>query len=196
MQLYFEVKISGSLETQLWHVMLCWKLSYERILCWSRHVRGCFAGVDTWEVLWYLEEYEWYPINSKRTLLHWYALKHFTGLHWPVFSWCATLSRASLGFTKNTLALVHLVMPHRSLLIDLGFPDFIEKCAKELLVVFWLLLQISADLCRFDKASLMVSAGPSCCCWTPLLTHVWCLLLDWIAEILRTKTGSISKNDF
>ena len=33
-------KFQVSLETQLCHVMFFWKLSYERMFCWSRHVRG------------------------------------------------------------------------------------------------------------------------------------------------------------
>ena len=37
-------KILDSLETRLCHVMFFfWKLSCERMFCWSGHMRGCFA---------------------------------------------------------------------------------------------------------------------------------------------------------
>ena len=42
-----------SLETQLCHIMLCWKLSCERTFCWNRHMRGYFAEEDTGEGIWY-----------------------------------------------------------------------------------------------------------------------------------------------
>jgi hypothetical protein len=33
----------ASWENRLCHAMLFWKLPYEKMVCWSRHVRGCFA---------------------------------------------------------------------------------------------------------------------------------------------------------
>jgi len=37
------------LETQLCHVMFFWKLSCERMVCYNRHLRGCFAEADMFE---------------------------------------------------------------------------------------------------------------------------------------------------
>ena len=57
MEVYGKVKWKClvSLETQLCHVMFFWKLSYERMFCWSRRMRGCFADTGTWEDVWCLE---------------------------------------------------------------------------------------------------------------------------------------------
>jgi hypothetical protein len=63
--LYPEVEITGFfghslvscdalLEAVLWkHAWL--KHICERIFCWSRHIRGCFAKTNTWAYVWCLE---------------------------------------------------------------------------------------------------------------------------------------------
>ena len=87
-------------------------------------------------------------------LLHWFPLHLFSGLHW-----------APLIFADNALELVHLaflVDHHLSWLCG-------EKCTKELLVVFLLLLAAPMDLWQLVE--------PCCFFWIKLLLpiYVWCL---------------------
>ena len=65
-----------------------------------------------------------------------------------------------------------------------------RNCTKALPVVFWLILATSTDLCWFSGALLFL--------WIELLLliHVWCLLLNWTAGILTTKSRTALRNYF
>ena len=63
-----------SVETQLCHVMVFWKLSGERVydvlLEWTvERARDIWKG------------YKYNPTESERMLLHWFTLQYFAGLH-------------------------------------------------------------------------------------------------------------------
>jgi hypothetical protein len=57
-----KLKFLVSLGNQLCHVRFFWKLFYERMFCWSRHMRGCFVESDLCNV-W--KEYKQNPTNTE-----------------------------------------------------------------------------------------------------------------------------------
>lgn len=129
-----KLKFLVSLETQLCCVMFCWKLFYERMFCFSRscpvkgHVMFCWSQC--------LREHLTFGKSitiTQPTVDDILALVNIAGLHWAFLT---------LAFIEDVLAVGHLAFfglwlswLHR------------EKHTKELLVVFWLLLSASADLC-------------------------------------------------
>ena len=77
---------------------------------------------------------------------YWFALPLFAGLHW---------ASLTLLFADDALALVRLAKLHWSSLVFAGI-NFVEKQTKECLMVFWLILTVSVDSCRFNGPLLFL----------------------------------------
>jgi hypothetical protein len=145
----------------LCHVVLFRKLSYERMFCWSRHVRGhvmsCWSG--------HLRGCVMFGKSISRT-------QQTVKGHSCIGSHCNTL----LVLVGLCQGMSHTGTPCNAswVFACLHWPCLSplhkEKCAKELLVIFQMLLAVSSDSCRFGSE-------PHSFSWIKplLLIHVWCL---------------------
>ena len=164
-----------SLETQLCDVMFFWKLSSERMFCWSRHVRGRFAEKDIWCL-------SGHCLVKKGHVM---------------FCWSRSL-RGHVIFGKN-ISITQQTVDNALALVSLAFlvdlhlsqSDFIEKNAPKNFSWysggFWRLLQPPADWPAETRGFFWIE---------PLLPiHVWCSAsgLDCWQQRLESPQRTTSK---
>ena len=174
-------KLLVSLESQWCQMMFCWgtrvkgcfaRQTRERMFCWSRH---------RWKDAWWRDVNMTPPQTVGARTLVCFALPHYS-----------LLTTCIYWFALCCIAELCLWWLHK------------KKLTKELVLRFLQLLAISSASGRL--ATLLDSSGLNFSCWfvsgdcwmdgVQLLTHVWCLPLDWITDILTMKIGITPKELF